>query len=232
MARSNAKEISKKLMSKYSPFIAIALFAAAFLVTNMIMSSASNVDLDNYEFAKTIREIIDSEPGEVVLTINDNEYYDRELRLMIEKFKATDNFYARMEEDKLRSIVAQYFMQEMLILNEFDRFGLIVTQEELEEKISQEKAIMHGMLSGGGENAENTAKYLEGYGCTFTEYWEDEYTINSIIDSIKYEKVQKKICEDKGYENIYDTVVNTYLISIMKDDIYKITLFGEEYKYN
>ena len=85
------------------------------------------------------------------------------------------------------------------------------------------------MIADGKSNGENFLKYIEGYGCTFDEYWQDEAVRASFIEALKYDKAIEKICDIEGKETMTNMEMNTYLTELINNDVYKITLFGEPF---
>ena len=94
---------------------------------------------------------------------------------------------------------------------------------------AQERKAALDMIAEGKSNGEKFLKYIEGYGCTFDEYWQDDAVRASFIEALKYDKAIEHICTIEGKKTMSNMEMNTYLTKLLEDEVYKITLFGEPF---
>lgn len=216
--------------SKGSLIIGVVLFVVAFAVTTLILHSGTNVKIDMFEFGKGIREITDGENGDIVLEINDNKYYEKDLKLIIESFKISDPQYMKLKEDQIRNVAAAQLIQQKLLLIEFTNLELVVTADELDKYIDTQKEAIDKAIAQKDTSADEMLQYIAGYGCKYSEFWNEPSVRNTYLEELKMTKVQRAICDKAGSKTIRKSVVMTYLNDKMKSEEYKIILFGEEYK--
>ena len=230
----NMKKIFEKLKSKLgkngSPAIALLLFAAAFTITVMSIGSCTRIEIDRYQFGQTVRSIVDGEKGEVVAVINGTEYYEQDLKLMIEMLKISEPEYNSLKEDQVKSLAGNALVKQKLLLHEFDRLKLTVADDEYNEYVEKAKKEALDTIALNNDESKALTDYISGYGCTFTEYWQDEYVLASYMDNIKLDKVSEYICEQKGYSKVSSVYLEQYLTGLLNDGTYEVTLFGEEFK--
>ena len=228
------KKIFEKLKSRLgkngSPAIALILFAVAFTITVMSIGSCTRIEIDRYKFGQTVRSIVDGEKGEVVAVINGTEYYEQDLNLMIEMLKVSEPEYSSLKEDQIKSLAGNALVKQKLLLHEFDRLKLTVADDEYNEYVEKSKKEALDTIALNNDESKALTDYISGYGCTFTEYWQDEYVLASYMDNIKLDKVSEYICEQKGYSKVSSVYLEQYLTGLLNDGTYEVTLFGEEFK--
>ena len=218
-----------KLGPNGSPVFAIILFVVAFSVTLMILGGNPSETVDNLVLGQQMREIVESEPGEVVATINDQTYFERDLAIVKHNIFTSNPQYSSLSEKQQNQIAGDQLVRQYMILQEFDRLNLTVTEEQCEERIQKERQAALDLIAEGKANGEAFLKYIEGYGCTFEEYWQDEAVRNSFIDALKYDIAIERICVIEGKTSMSNMEMNSYLTALIEQEVYKITLFGEEF---
>lgn len=216
-----------KLGQNGSPILAVILFLVAFSVTLWVFGGGLSKSVDNRALGQNMRDAVESERGDVVATINDVEYYERDLQIVKLSMFADHIYYYDLKESQQRSLAGYQLVLQFMLITEFDRLGLSATEEECDEYIEQERKNVLEHISNGDKEGTASLEYIEGYGCTFDSYWQDSAVRESYINSMKYNKAQEEIKRliDQGSINESDT--ESYLRSLIKDGIYKITLFGE-----
>lgn len=217
-----------KLGKNGSPILAVILFVVAFSVTLWIFGGGLSKSVDNRELGRNMREAVESEPGEVIATINDIEYYERDLQIVKLSMFAEHTYYYNLKESQQRSLAGYQLVLQFMLINEFDRLGLSVTEDECDEYIEKERKSVLSHISDGDKDGTASLEYIEGYGCTFDSYWQDSAVRESYINSLKYNKAQEEIKRliDAGSIDAADT--DSYLRSLIKDGVYKVTLFGKD----
>lgn len=223
-------DLKNKLKKNGSPVVGIILFVAAFLVTTLIIGSCTRIEIDQYELGQTVRAIVDGENGEVVAQINDVEYYEKDLNLVMQMLKLTEPQYTRLKEEQFRQIAGNSLVQQKLLLLEFDRLSLEITNDEFQAYLQTQKDEAFSILAEDSADAKALTDYMSGYGCTYAEYWEDTYVLQSYWENLKFDKVRKVICEKEGYSSVSAIVIDRYLTQLIEDEVYVITLFGEKFK--
>ena len=218
-----------KLGPNGSPVFAVILFVVAFSATLLILGGDPSDKVDSLTLGQQMKQIVESEPGEVVATINDVNYFERDLAIIKHNMLTANPQYSRLPEKQQNQLAGDQLVRQYMILQEFSRFNLSVTDEECEARIQTERKAALDMIADGKSNGENFLKYIEGYGCTFDEYWQDEAVRSSFIEALKYDKAIEKICDIEGKETMTNMEMNTYLTELINNDVYKITLFGEPF---
>lgn len=225
-----SETLKNKLKKNGSPILALLLFVAAFTITVTSLKSCTP-EVDRFEVGKTVRSIVDGERGDVIATINDTEYYQQDLDLMWQTLRITEPEYISLKDEQKKSLAGEALIKQKLLLQEFDRLGFTVSDEELTEYINKQKETTSEQLVGNDDEAKAIMDYISGYGCTYSEYWEDPYVVSSYRDNIKLDKVSAYICkEESGSTAVSGIVVEKYLTKLINDGTYKITLFGEDFK--
>ena len=225
-----SEELKNKFKQHGSLIIAAGLFIATFLITMFVMKACNYVEIDRFEVGRTVREIVDGEDGEVVATINGTSYYEKDLLLVAEMLKLSEPTYTKLNENQVRLLAGDALVQQKLLLHEFDRLSLEITDEEFNNFFEQEKQEAFEIVSLNNDDSKSLLDYISGYGCTYTEYWEDEYVIQSYKDNLKFDTVKKHICTELGYTKVSAIAIERYLTGLIEDGTYNITLFGEEFK--
>ncbi len=219
----------KKLTANGAPLLAIILFFAAFAITVLVVGALNKNSVDRRELGEAVRAIVDSEDGEIAAVINGTEYYEKDIQLVIQSFRLSQPQFLKLNDEQLRALAGDSLIEQKMLIQEFDRLGLVVTQDELDEYIASEKKTASDMISSGSKEGDDFLEYVQGYGCTFTEYWTDSYVVKSMEEAIKTERVKDKICEMKGISKQTVSVIEKYLTGLLEDGTYEITLFGEKY---
>lgn len=225
-----SEELKEKLKKNSSPIIALLLFATTFIITVTLLKSCT-YEVDRFDIGKAVRSIVDGEKGDVVADINGTEYYQRDLDLMWQTLRLTEPEYESLKEDQRRALAGQALIKQKMLLCEFERLGLTVSDEEFESYLAEQKDDAYKKISADDDDAKAIMDYISGYGCTYSEYWEDAYVLQSYRDNIKLDKVNAYICEKKGgSSNMSGIYVEQYLAQLIEDGTYKVKLFGEDYK--
>ena len=218
----------------FSPMLGFALFAVMFVVGTLLLSCtvASNLDpdMDIKSVGESIRQALSEEQGEVVATINDVSYYERDLKVVMANLQIYKR-YNKMTEEQQRLQAGDELVLQSLMLQEFDRLGLTLTEEQYTAYVEENRRNLQQEIADQTESAQRFVWYLEGLGLTFSQYWEDEYTMESLRSDMKIQLLQQHICIDiKNLSKVNDNAVHEYLTELIKDGTYQITLFGKEYK--
>ena len=225
-----SEKLKQNLKKNGSPVIAVILFVAAFGITVLSLRSCTPA-IDRYEVGKAVRSIVDGEKGDVVAEINGTEYYRQDLDLMHQMLRITEPEYSSLKENQQNSLAGEALIKQKLLLHEFDRLELTVTEEEFNEYLNRQKQDAFEKISLGNDESKSLTDYISGYGCTYSEYWEDAYVLRSYRDNIKIDKVGSYICIQKGGQSKVSAIyIQNYLADLIKDGTYKVTLFGEEFK--
>ncbi len=222
-------KIKNKLGANGSPLLAMLLFVAAFGITVFSLGSCEIQEIDRFAVGQKVREIIDGERGEVVVTINDAEYYEQDLQLMIETLKLSEPGMATLEEVYVRQMAGEALIKQKMLLLEFDRLGLEMTEAEFAEYLADQRAETDEVIIKDDASAKDVMDYISGYGCTYSEYWEDDYVITSFRDNLKLDKLNEHL-ETSENSAVTALFLEKYLTGLITDETYKVTLFGEEFK--
>ncbi len=223
------KKIKNKLGKNGSPIVAMLLvFAVSFGITVFAFKSCTVVEVDHYKRGQRVREIIDGELGEVVATINGVDYYERDLQLALEGYKVSDPNIVTLKEEQLRAMAGEQLVKEKMFLQEFDRLNLTITEEEFLQYVAQKKQETDNTVLAGGTAADAINEYISGYGCTYSEYWNDEYLLSSLRDELKIDKIMSHLQIESNISGTLST--NEHLTKLLRDGVYKVTLFGNEFK--
>lgn len=211
-----------------SPIAGIVLFLVAFSITLWALGG-NNQKIDGFTLGQQMREIVDSDSGEVVSVINGVEYYRRDLSIIAINITATDPQFLTLSERQQDYVAGNHLIRQFMLLQEFDRLGLTLEEGEFDAFIQKEKDATREMIANDTAESNQFLKYIEGYGCTYAEYWEDEDVLKSFENSLKYEKAQKKIAENEGFTNT-GMNIDAYLAKLLEDGTYVVTLFGEAFE--
>lgn len=218
-----------KLGQNGSPVLAIILFAVAFFVTMWVLGGNSDSKIDGFELGQSMREAVNSENGEVVATINEINYHERDFNIIKINLFADQAYYYNLKESKQRAVVGDQLVRQFMIIQEFDRLGLTLTEEECDEYIESERKSVLELISDEDKSGKSFLEYIEGYGCSFDTYWSDKDVRESYVNSLKYNKALDEICRLNGKTKMSLSEINSYLTQLIKDGVYTITLFGEPF---
>ncbi len=212
-----------------SPLLGILLFVIMFSLTLWILGGNPGANMDSYELGQTMKALVTGERGEVVATINGTEYYERDLQIIKQNMLSTSPQYNSLSEKQQRMLAGDQLVRQFMIIMEFDRLQLEVSQEDCDAYIEAERRASLDMISKEEENGEVFLRYIDGYGCEFEEYWQDSNVRESFVNSLKYDMAQEKIAELQGEESLTNMEMNEYLTKLIEDKTYVITLFGESF---
>ena len=121
-----------KLGPNGSPVFAVILFVVAFSVTLLILGGDPSETVDSLTLGQQMRQIVESETGEIVATINDVNYFERDLAVIKHNMLTANPQYSRLPEKQQNQVAADQLIRQYMILQEFDRFDLSVTDDEAE----------------------------------------------------------------------------------------------------
>lgn len=218
-----------KLGQNGSPILAIILFVVAFSITISVLGGGSKSNISSFELGEKMRAAVDSEDGEIVATINDVNYYEKDLEIVKLNMIASYPKYFDLSEKQQRDLAGDQLVRHYMLIQEFERLGLSVTEEECDAYIEEERSGVIKLLADEDANGKSFLEYVEGYGCSFEDYWQDKDTRASYAKSLKYNKAHKEISRLNDKDSMSEIEMNSYLTELIKDGTYTITLFGEPF---
>lgn len=226
--KSNIKS-KLKLGQNGSPVLAVILFIVAFSVTVWILGGGSKTNLDSFELGQKMRDAVTSEQGEVVAVINGTDYYEKDLEIVKLNMLAASPSYLDLTEKQQRLLAGDQLVRQFMLVQEFERLNLTATEEDYDAYIDEERTGVLKLIADENKNGKSFLKYIEGYGCTFDDYWTDKDVRASFINSFKYNKAQEEISKLNDKDSMSAIEINSYLTDLIKDGTYTITLFGEAF---
>lgn len=218
-----------KLGQNGSPILAVILFVVAFSVTISVLGGGSKSNIGSFELGEKMRVAVDSEDGEIVATINDVNYYEKDLEKVKLNMLAAYPKYSNLSEKQQRSLAGDNLVRQYMIVLEFERLGLSVTEEECDAYIEKERSSVIELLADEDAGGKSFLEYIEGYGCSFEDYWQDKDVRVSYLTSLKCNKAIEEISRLNDKDSMSELEMDSYLTELIKDGTYTITLFGKPF---
>ncbi len=225
----NFSDIKSKLKigQNGSPILAVILFVVAFMITLTVLGGGSRVN--NAEHGQKLRDAVEMEQGKVIATINDVNFYERDLEILRSQMFYEESYYYKLSESQQKAVVGQQLVLQYMVIHEFDRLSLTLTQEDIDSFIEKERKSVLQAISDEEKAGKAYLEYIEGYGCTFEEYWKDENIVELLTNSLKYEKAMNEMCKLNNKSEMSSMELGKYLAELIDDGTYKVTLFDEPF---